>query len=86
MLRDTESTDLELAKAEDFIMKANKDVGSLIISGDQLTIDRIESAKRAQTGSVTCLERLDLISCTTSGMFHVDMNFVIYSYMVATSC
>ena len=86
MLRDTESTDLELAKAEDFIMKANKDVGSLIISGDQLTIDRIESAKRAQKGSVTCLERLDLISCTTSGMFHVDMNFVIYSYMVATSC
>ena len=86
MLRDTESTDLELAKAEDFIMKANKDVGSLIISGDQLTIDRIASAKRAQTGSVTCLERLDLISCTTSGMFHVDMNFVIYSYMVATSC
>ena len=81
ILRDTESTDLELAEAEDFIMKANEDVGGLIISGDQLTIERIESAKRAQKGSVTCLERLDLITCTTSGMFHVDMSFVIYSYM-----
>ena len=81
VLRDKDSTEVELDEAEDYIMEANLFVGGLIISGDQLTIDRIESAKRAQKGSVTCLERLDLISCSTSGMFHVDMNFIIYSFI-----
>ena len=81
IIRDVLSTEEERAEAEEHVKMINTEAGGLIISGDQLTIARIESAIRAQKTSITCLERLELITCTTAGMFHVDMSFVIYSYL-----
>ena len=71
----------EREEAEDFIKNEVKRHGELVIHGDQLTVDAIENARRAMKGSLTMLERLDLVSCTSSGMFHVDMSMIIYSFV-----
>ena len=80
VLRDKLSSEEELEEAETYVKTINKEVGGLVISGDQLTIDNIESALRAMKCGSTCLERLELITCTTAGMFHVDMSYVVYTY------
>ena len=81
IIKDKDSEHEERHKAEEHVRTCCQENGELIIHGDQLTIENIESAKRAMKGSLTILGRLDLVSCTATGMFHCDMNFVIYSYI-----
>ena len=79
--QDADATEEEREEAEGYIREQVKKHGELVMHGDQLTVDAIENAKRAMKGSLTMLERLELVSCTSSGMFHVDMSMIIYSFL-----
>ena len=72
-------------QAEDYIKLQTRTHGELIVQGDQLTVARVESAKRIQKGSLTMLGRLELVKVVMTGMFHADMNRVIYDYQVICS-
>ena len=69
-------------EAEEHIKKESRKHGELVIHGDQLTLARIESARRLSKGSITMLGRLELVKVIVTGMFHADMNRVIYDYQV----
>lgn len=79
-VRDPKSNIESRREAEAYIKEQSQVHGEMIIQGDQLTVARIESAKRLQKGSLTMLGRLDLVQVVMTGMFHADMNRVIYDY------
>ena len=80
-IRDPVSTIEERQEAEQLVLARTREHGELVIFGDQLTVDMILTAKDAQKGSLTILERLDIISVTSTGLFHMDMNMIIQDYM-----
>ena len=81
LARDVVTLKEDREEAEAYILQASKDHGEMIIYGDQLTVDRIQSAKVLQKGAVTMLGRLDLVKVTQTGMFHADMSMIIYDYL-----
>ena len=56
--------------------KADKELNSIHIGGDQLTRERFSGAKRLRIGGTTSKERLDHLSPITFEFFHLLMNFV----------
>ena len=80
-IRDKETTNEDRKEREAYVMEQIQQHGELVIFGDQLTINMIQTAIDAQKGSVTILERLNIISVTSTGLFHLDMNITIHSYL-----
>ena len=81
VIRDKESTIEERGEAEQHVTTITRKHGELVIFGDQLTVEMIQSAIDAQKGSQTMLERLDVISVTSCGLFHMDMNMIIQDFV-----
>ena len=75
---DTEEEEFE--EAERYVMDSSKKVGGLILHGDQLTCNVIESAIQASKGSVSAYERLDFIHGYEVGLFHTEMNVTMRHY------
>ena len=72
----------ERCQAEAYIKQETRRHGEMVVHGDQLTVARIESAKRISKSSLTMLGRLELVKVVVTGMFHADMNMIIYDYKV----
>ena len=81
VIRDKESSFEEREEAEQHVTTIIREHGELVIFGDQLTVEMIQSAVDAQKGSQTMLERLDIISVTSCGLFHMDMNMIIQDFV-----
>ena len=64
-------------EAEERIWKSSKQYGQLILTGDQLTCERVNGAKAARAQSATIFERLLFIKTTRIGLFHMGMNKTI---------
>ena len=77
---DPETSEQDLYEVEEHVKSCCRKHGELVIYGDQLTIENIATAIRAMKSCLTILGRLELITCTSAGMFHVEMNFHIYCF------
>ena len=78
-IKDLESNDDECLAAEKRISKIAHDFGIPCIFGDLLTFERFRTGKRIRKGSVTILERFDLLRFDLS-IFHLKMNRTILEF------
>ena len=70
--KSSDSTDEDVARAETHLLNIAKRRGLLLIIGDQLTYERAFISKQLRKGSITSIERFDLL-CFRLAMFHLLM-------------
>ena len=72
VLKSSDSTDEDVARAETHLLNIAKRRGLLLIIGDQLTYERAFISKQLRKGSITSIERFDLLRFRLA-MFHLLM-------------